>query len=63
MNDIQKRLKQLYQAAKSIPPFVALDAARHAETAEERNFYAYISDMNLQRRQWEYIRREEEGGL
>ena len=53
-------LKKLYQIARSIPPFVALDAARHAESQEERNFYAFISDMNLQRKQWEYIRSEDQ---
>lgn len=52
-------LKQLYQLARGIPPFEALDMARHAESREERNFYAFISDMNLQRAQWEYIRNEE----
>ena len=55
-----EELKQLYLKARSIPPFVALDAARHAESQEERNFYAFISDMNLQRKQWEYIRAEEQ---
>ena len=52
-------LKQLYQIARSIPPFEALDMARHAGTAEERNFYAFIANMNLQRAQWDYIRNVE----
>ena len=52
-------LKHLYQIARSIPPFEALDMARHAKTAEERNFYVFICDMNLQRAQWDYIRNEE----
>lgn len=52
-------LKQLYQIARSIPPFEALDMARHAESDEERNFYMFICDMNSQRAQWEYIRNEE----
>lgn len=52
-------LKQLYQIARSIPPFDALDMARNAVSDEERNFYAFICDMNLQRAQWEYIRNEE----
>ncbi len=50
-----KDLKQLYETAHSIPPGVALEAARQGENDEERNFYAYISDMNLQRAQWDYI--------
>ena len=43
--------KKLYQAACSIPPGEALEMARHAESNEERNFFAFIADMNLQRAQ------------
>lgn len=42
--------------ARNVPPGVALEAARQAESDEERNFYAFISDMNLQRAQWDYIK-------
>ena len=41
----------LYQAAASIDPARALDLIRGAQSEEERNFYAYVADMNLQRRQ------------
>ena len=43
--------KKLYQAACSIPPGEALEMARRAESNEERNFFAFIADMNLQRAQ------------
>ena len=52
-------LKKLYQIARTIAPGDAIEMARHAETAEERNFYVFIGDMNLQRAQMEYIRTEE----
>ncbi len=48
-------LKQLYETARGMLPGEALQMARNADTDEERNFFAYISDMNLQRAQWEYI--------
>ena len=44
-------LKQLYEIAKEINHGEALKMARQAKTAEERKFYAFISDMNLQRAQ------------
>ena len=52
-------MKQWYLKAKNIPPGIALQAALMAESDEERNFFAYIADMNLQRMQWEAIRQEE----
>ena len=54
-----KDLKQLYQIARNIDYATALNLARQAETDEERNFFAFIGDMNLQRAQREYIRTEE----
>lgn len=57
--EIQQQQKataeNLYQVAREIPPGVALEAARQAESDEERNFYAFISDMNLQREQKKVI--------
>lgn len=54
-----KEFKNLYLQARSIPPGTALQMALLAESDEERNFFAYIADMNLQRLQWEAIRAEE----
>lgn len=50
-----KDLKELYQTAREIPPGVALEMVRRAESDEERNFFAFISDMNLQREQRKVI--------
>ena len=51
----ETKLKQLYERAKTVLPGEALQMARNAECDEERNFFAYIADMNLQRQQWEHI--------
>lgn len=51
--------KLLYKNARKIAYTNALELARRAKTEEERNFYTYIADMNLQRAQWAYIRSEE----
>ena len=57
MNETE--LKQLYETARAVLPGEALQMARNADTDEERNFFAYIADMNLQRVQWEYINKKE----
>ena len=44
-------LAELYQTARAIPSGYALNMVRQAKTDEERNFYAYICDMNIQREQ------------
>ena len=49
-----------YKNAKHIPIFVALDMARKAKSDEERNYFAYVSDMNMQRAQQKVIREEHE---
>lgn len=49
-----------YKNAKQIPMFIALDMARKAKTDEERNFFAYVSDMNMQRAQRKVIQEEQE---
>lgn len=51
----ESKLKQLYKTASNVLPGEALQMARNTDTDEERNFFAYISDMNLQRAQWKYI--------
>ena len=43
--------KNIYQIAKNIDPVNALNLIRDAQSEEERNFFAYIADMNLQRKQ------------
>lgn len=50
-------LKHLYDAAKKIAPGNALDSVRKAKSDEERNFFAFIADMNLQREQKKAIER------
>ena len=57
--ELLRMLKQWYLKAKNIPPGIALQVALMAESDEERNFFAYIADMNLQRLQWEAIRQDE----
>lgn len=57
MNETE--LKQLYETARAVLQGEALQMVRNAECDEERNFFAYIADMNLQRAQWEYINKKE----
>ena len=52
----ESELKRLYETARTVLPGEALQMARNAATDEERNFFAFIADMNLQRAQWEYIK-------
>lgn len=47
----QHILRELYETAKAVPPGYALNMVRQARTDEERNFFAYICDMNIQREQ------------
>lgn len=54
MNNISS-FKNLYQIAKSIDSATALNLIRNAQSEEERNFFAFIADMNLQRKQKEAI--------
>lgn len=48
--------KLLFKNAQSISYTAGLNLARQAKTAEERNFFAFIGDMNLQREQQNYIK-------
>ena len=57
MSDVN-RLKDLYDSAKKIGYANALGLARQAENDEERNFFAFIADMNLQREQKKAIERD-----
>ena len=50
-------LKDLYNKAKNIGYTDALGLARQAESDEERNFFAFVADMNLQREQRKAIER------
>ncbi len=61
--ELLHKLKQWYLKAQNVPPGMALQAAMLAESDEERSFFAYIADMNLQRLQWEAIRQEAGGYL
>jgi len=45
----------VYLAARQLGYLPALNMARAASTIEERNFFAYVADMNLQREQKEAI--------
>lgn len=50
-----EELKKLYQKAREVPSGLAMKLAEQAESKEERDFYAYIMTMNLQRKQKEAI--------
>lgn len=44
-------VQELYEVARNIPPSEAMRAVQKAETDEERRFYGFIAEMNLQRAQ------------
>ena len=46
----------IYRVACTISPSNAMRMVQRAETEEERKFWAYIADMNLQRKQKEVIK-------
>lgn len=48
-------LKELYDVARAVEPNQALRQVMTADTDEERRFFAFIANMNLQRRQKEVI--------
>ena len=50
-------LKQLYDTAKNMEPSRAMRYVQMASTDEERKFYAFIAEMNLQRAQKKAIER------
>lgn len=50
-------LDKLYEAAKNLDPAKAMRLVQQAQNDEERKFYAFIADMNLQRSQKEVIER------
>ena len=55
----EKILKQAYEPVREVGYSNALQMAREATSEEERDFYAFVSNMNLQRAQWDYIRNVE----
>lgn len=50
--------KLLYKNARQLTWSHALELARKAKSDEERNFFAYIADMNLRREQQKHIRND-----
>ncbi len=50
--------KLLYKNARKISYTNALELVRKAKSEEERNFFAYIADMNLQRVQQTFIQNQ-----
>lgn len=50
-------LKQLYEIARNTEPNQAMKLVQRAEDDEERRFYAFIAEMNLQRAQKKAIER------
>lgn len=51
--------KLLYKNVRKIAYTNALELARKAKSDEERNFFDYITDMNLRRTRREFIRSAE----
>lgn len=49
--------KEFYETAKKLGHANALNLARNADSEEERNFFAFIANMNLQREQKKAIER------
>lgn len=56
-NKIYKELRAIYEVAKAMPPSKAMRMVQLAKSDEERKFFAYIADMNLQRTQKEVIKK------
>lgn len=50
-------LKKLYETAKQVPPSKAMRLVQQATSDEERRFYGFIAEMNLQRAQKEVIQK------
>lgn len=44
-------IKELYEMARNIPGKELLPLMKNAQTEEERKFWAYVYNMNLQRSQ------------
>ena len=57
--ELLERLRRCYWEVPSTPPGTSLQMALQAESDEERNFFAHIADVNLQRAQWEVIQAED----
>lgn len=50
-------LKKLYEEAKNMAPSKAMRLVQQAKSDEERRFYGFIAEMNLQRAQKKAIER------
>lgn len=48
-------LKQLYEAARKVEPNQAMRYVMTTDSDEERRFFAFVANMNLQRRQQHVI--------
>ena len=44
-------LRQIYDRLRSLSSGTTMDLVRQAQTEEERRFWAYVLNMNLQRNQ------------
>lgn len=53
----RNELKELYEIAVQVKPSMAMRMLQEAQTEEERKFYAFVANMNLQRAQKEAIER------
>ena len=47
----EAKLRGLYELARKIAPAAAMRLVRQTQDDEERRFYAFIAEMNLQRAQ------------
>lgn len=53
--ELRAELKQFYLRAKELSPFACYRMAMDSKDEEERRFFAFLGNMNLQRRQAEVI--------
>lgn len=56
MEDMMQQGKSLYELAIAVDPDDALRMAMEAKDTEEKRFFTFIADMNLQRRDREEFR-------
>lgn len=56
MEDMMQQGKRLYERAIAVDPDDALRMAMEAKDTEEKRFFTFIADMNLQRRSIEEFR-------
>lgn len=51
-------IEQIYELARSVEPNQAMRMVQQVESDEERRFWAFVAEMNLQRRQMAVIHAE-----